>query len=570
MKKLFALFLTFVLTAALFSGAVLYGRRGGNFAVCGVTPHHLLAKDVIRNFFRYASENANPDTVVILSPDHFHAGPLFGDKLITVKSDEFLGIKVDVKLRGELLRENPLALSDAPLIFDHGVRNLAPFVKKYFPHSKILPFLIPRVTDYAVMNKFVKSLDRFSTGRVFVIASVDFSHYLPKKVADFHDVKSMRVLMNFEKNDFSKIDVDCWQALYAVRYFAKLRKAEFPYAVAHKNANDYVKGKTLYSTTSYFSVVFRKGRPEELLKGTKTLTFTGDIMLGRYVGKLISENSPFYPFEKIEIALRGTDFTVGNLEGPIRKNPVKFPEGALKFCFGKNVAGSLAEAHFNILSLANNHTLDTGEEGLSETRRILEENGITPVGDPRSESPEYCVKKENIVFLAFNTINNFDYSEMLKTVKEVRKENPKKFLIVIIHWGIEYEGKSSPLQRHLAHEIIDSGADLIIGAHPHVVQEIEEYAPKNSKTGKLIFYSLGNFVFDQYFSKETQTALMVGLELSQKEAVFYLFPAKSELSQPELMNAEESAEFLKKLSEISDKKLAEEIKKGIIKIKLSP
>lgn len=111
---------------------------------------------------------------------------------------------------------------------------------------------------------------------------------------------------------------------------------------------------------------------------------------------------------------------------------------------------------------------------------------------------------------------------------------------------------------------------MIIGAHPHVVQEIEEYVPKNSKTGRLIFYSLGNFVFYRYFSKETQTGLMVGLELSDREVVFRLFPVKEKLSQPELMNAEESAAFLKKLSEISDKKLAAEIKKGVIKIKLSP
>ncbi len=111
---------------------------------------------------------------------------------------------------------------------------------------------------------------------------------------------------------------------------------------------------------------------------------------------------------------------------------------------------------------------------------------------------------------------------------------------------------------------------MIIGTHPHVAQEIEEYVTKNSKTGRLIFYSLGNFVFDQYFSKETQTGLMMGLELSDKEAVFRLFPVKEKLSRPELMNAEESAVFLKKLSEISDKKLAGEIKKGVIKIKLVP
>jgi poly-gamma-glutamate synthesis protein (capsule biosynthesis protein) len=132
-------------------------------------------------------------------------------------------------------------------------------------------------------------------------------------------------------------------------------------------------------------------------------------------------------------------------------------------------------------------------------------------------------------------------------------------LIVTFHWGEEYQSKSSLLQRELAHSVIDSGADLIVGSHPHVVQEIENYQ------GKLIFYSLGNFIFDQSFSKETQQGFALGVELYEQENIFRLFPFQINLSQPFLIEKEEAEEFLYTLAEKSDPSLSKDIKSGIIK-----
>jgi len=538
----------------------------GNSVCSGVTPHHLLARDVIDNFFKYTSKHSNPDTIIIFSPDHFNKGNLFEDKFITVESKEFSGVKINKVLLNELARDNPIAPSDTAVFWDHGIMNLLPFVKKYFPHSTVVPFLIPQAIDYPALNKFTESLNSLASKKAIVIASVDFSHYLPKTISDFHDIKSIRTLINFDKSNFNKIEVDSWQALYIARYFARMRRMEHPFIIAHKNANDYVKDKTLYSTTSYFSVAFGRGKPEKLLSDTQTMLFTGDVMLGRGVGNLIQRNSPIYPFEKIKIALRGIDYVIGNLEGPISKTAVKYPEGVLKFSFDEDVINGLLAAHFNILSLANNHTFDSGEKGLNETRKILKESGINSVGDPVKAEPKYCLKEKNIIFLGFNAINQFKEKEILHTVKVVRKDNPDKFLIVIFHWGIEYQEKNSLMQEELAQETADNGADLIIGAHPHVVQNIEIYKPTNSNKEVPIFYSLGNFVFDQYFSKETQQGLMVGVELSKNKEVLRLFPIQSSLSQPELMKPVNATLFLNHLATISDKKLTEEIKNGIITI----
>jgi poly-gamma-glutamate synthesis protein (capsule biosynthesis protein) len=164
--------------------------------------------------------------------------------------------------------------------------------------------------------------------------------------------------------------------------------------------------------------------------------------------------------------------------------------------------------------------------------------------------------------LAFNKTFPFNCSdeEIAKIVKKVRESNPGKFLIVLLHWGQEYQLKSSISQQSLSHKLIDEGADLIVGSHPHVVQEIEEYK------GKLIFYSLGNFIFDQYFSKETQEGLAVGLEIYPEKVIYRLFPIQSCLSQPFLMEKEKAKEFLENLAKRSSLQLFDKIKTGIIEI----
>ena len=133
-------------------------------------------------------------------------------------------------------------------------------------------------------------------------------------------------------------------------------------------------------------------------------------------------------------------------------------------------------------------------------------------------------------------------------------------MIVFLHWGEEYQLISSSSQRKLAHSLIDAGADLIIGSHPHVVQEIEKYK------GKLIFYSLGNFIFDQYFSRETQKGLAVSLELYPSRIIYKLYPYTLFHSQPKLMNEKEREWFLNNLAEKSSADLRSQIKNGIIEI----
>jgi len=568
------LILNFINTLEVFASNSDYKQD----IVSGVVPHHLLAKDIIEDFFSYISSRGKPKTIVILSPDHFQSGILMeSNSFITITVDsnnkEFNNFKIDTLLWGKLFKENKMILNTSAVIVEHGVTALLPYIKKYFPETNILPVLIPADITEEQVEQLAKTINETALLNTIVIASVDFSHYLPSRAADFHDAKSIRVLLNFEEEGFKNIEVDCWQALYAVRLFAKLRHKETPHIIAHKNFADFFNLES-DKTTSYFSVAFGDKKSEENISastvevfngGVKTILLVGDIMLDRGVESLIKQNSIYYPFQKISHFLRGIDIVFGNLEGPIINNPSEFPANSLKFAFNPEVIRGASWCNFNLFSLANNHTLDMGKKGLEETEGWLKKYEINFVGNPlfgSSNNLNSSFLRDNIIFLAFNHIFPFiaKEEEITKTIKTVKSVNPDNFLIVSMHWGEEYKLTNSPVQQKLAHKIIEAGADLIIGHHPHVVQNIEKYQ------GKLIFYSLGNFIFDQYFSPETQEGLAVGLEIYPDGLTCRIFPLQINLSQPVLMEHCKARDFLIQLAKRSDNKLVDEIKGGIIKI----
>ena len=301
---------------------------------------------------------------------------------------------------------------------------------------------------------------------------------------------------------------------------------------------------------------------EEKVFEPEMILFVGDMMLDRGVEHLMNKNSFFYPFQKISSFLIEADFVVGNLEGPIVENPPNFSSASLKFAFSPKVIEGLVSSNFSLLSLSNNHTTNAGMAGLEETKDFLKNAGIDFVGEPLGCEKDFLFEKDNIIFLAFNKTFPFNCSgdEIAEIIEKTRTSNPENFIVVILHWGQEYKLKSSVFQQKSAHHIIDAGADLIIGSHPHVVQEIEEY------NGKLIFYSLGNFIFDQYFSEEVEQGLAVGLEIYPEKFVYKLFPIKSDLSQPFLMEQEDSDEFLEELSLRSSPHLLNQIKNKTIEI----
>lgn len=296
----------------------------------------------------------------------------------------------------------------------------------------------------------------------------------------------------------------------------------------------------------------------------KTLIFVGDIMMARGVEHEIKKNNNnySYPFEKIGKFLKSFNIVFGNLEGAIVENPPVVSDTSFRFIFNKLASVALSQAGFNVVSLANNHADNMLNKGLVETRNFLNQNDIDYVGEPAGCGYESVLEKQGIIFLAFNKtyLHNCSNGQLINAIKKVRQLNKNQFLVVSIHWGEEYKLIASQQQQELAYSFIDAGADLIIGHHPHVVQNIEVYE------NKAIFYSLGNFIFDQYFSEDTQQGLAVELQLSKNKAIYYLHPISTGIAQPFLMEDLEKMQFLEELSSRSSIDLTGKIRAGRINI----
>lgn len=245
---------------------------------------------------------------------------------------------------------------------------------------------------------------------------------------------------------------------------------------------------------------------------TVTLAFVGDIMLSRNVQQdLAKRDLDFtYPFKETVSMLESADIAFGNLECPISGRGEALAKKYLFNAPPESVSG-LVFAGFDLVSLANNHTLDYGPIALDDTLRILGENQIRVSGISTNDAPQQPLiferKGLRIGFLAYaDPETPYAYPKEFMTfetrpakaekeaiARDIAALTPNADIIVVsYHWGIEYENAASPRQVELGQFTIDQGADIVAGHHPHVQQDAAWY-----KNG-LIIYSMGNFVFDQW------------------------------------------------------------------------
>ncbi len=293
-----------------------------------------------------------------------------------------------------------------------------------------------------------------------------------------------------------------------------------------------------------------KIKQNKKIKQIKMLFF-GDVMLDRQNRILMDRKGVGFFTEKLERLFWGQDLNVVNLEGPITDKPsvsvgqpVENPNH-FRFTFDSEQAINFLEANrINLVNIGNNHILNFHNEGLEQTEEILTKNSIGYFGDPLDLAKMSIIKNvggRKIGFVNYNQFAGFFPEQIVEIIKTLKTQSD--FVIVYPHWGQEYKLVNNERQQKLAHLFIDAGADLIIGAHPHVVQPIEIY--KN----KVIFYSLGNFVFDQYFSEDVRSILGVGVLLGDGQVKFTLIPLfKQRSGELELMAGEQRGKFLQNLS----------------------
>jgi len=283
------------------------------------------------------------------------------------------------------------------------------------------------------------------------------------------------------------------------------------------------------------------------------LITTGDVIPARSVNHISTNKNNFkWAFENIAPLLKSADITFINMETPLIKNCPLTDEGFI-FCGDERHSEGLLYSGVDVVNYANNHMSNYGVEGIDNTKNILDSVGILSVG--LSSGPVYkTVKGVSFAFLAYNSLGVpeplLSYADKEKMKREISAaDNAADIVVVGMQWGEEYTTQITSLQKELAHLAVDSGADLVIGNHPHWIQPAEIY-----KSG-VILYAHGNLIFDQMWSLETRQGILAGFIFKGKELADVVFiPVLIEgYGQPRILEGSGREKILNKFYEDSRK-----------------
>ena len=292
-------------------------------------------------------------------------------------------------------------------------------------------------------------------------------------------------------------------------------------------------------------------------KENVSIAITGDVMFARNMpGVLSLESSPFSGVSNVTSTV---DLLLVNFENAATTSGDALKGDVPLKCDPSYVP--LIKANNNtVVSIANNHALDYGIGGMHDTIQYLNGAGVTPIGagDNEDEAHQAVVKEINgrkITILNYMDSNNFaEYSydvmpyanesnpgysayDSDDAQKQIAENNDSDLIIAYLHFGNEYSNSPNEDQVRIAHELIDYGADVVVGSHPHVPQGIEMY------NGKPIFYSLGNFIFDQS-NEATHVAYFVQINLVNDTGICTIYPIYISGYLPQYMDSESGASLL--------------------------
>ena len=248
--------------------------------------------------------------------------------------------------------------------------------------------------------------------------------------------------------------------------------------------------------------LFRTETPEA------KILFVGDMFFDRHIRLMMERHGEDQPFSCLGGLFSGADLVVGNLEGPITGSPSVSagtepgsPDN-FRFTFPVGTAELLSSHGVSVVNLGNNHLGNFGLAGIASTKHHLAEAGVGYFGGLSEEDMVYRIELEDMrfSFVSHNEFGGPDAETVAQAVAAERGVGPT--VIVYAHWGDEYV--EAPLRVRAAAELFaQAGATLIIGSHPHVVLASERVG------GALVYWSLGNFIFDQYWNEEVSRGLAV-------------------------------------------------------------
>jgi poly-gamma-glutamate capsule biosynthesis protein CapA/YwtB (metallophosphatase superfamily) len=305
--------------------------------------------------------------------------------------------------------------------------------------------------------------------------------------------------------------------------------------------------------------------PEPARPATLTVSAVGDMIFDRKVKTLVQNSGGDAPLAAVASHLAAADVAVGNLESNLATSGTRNTAKDVTFQGTPKAISGLQLAGFDLLSMANNHVLDYGAQSLLDTISLLDSVGIAHAGAGANQAaawtPATVTRKDaTVAYLAFSHIvpagfiaqedragmasGKTDMGRTMAAIAEAKQTHD--YVIVSFHWGVEYEDNANAEQVKWAHAAVDAGADMVAAHHPHVIQGIETY------NGRLIAYSLGDFVFDHY-SRKTGEAFILDAEMGPDGiANAHIVPVYLDGNgAPEIVTGSEASAILTRLQTIS-------------------
>ncbi len=530
-----------------------------------LVPHHLVASRDIASLI--SAFPKKPSKIFFIAPDHFSQGRTaltvtdrgFASSFGTVQGDP-------ASAKNLLQRVLSLQNNPAPFEKEHGVTGLIPFIGHAWPDISFIPIIVrldAKPEDQAALSEALIDELKNDT-QAILISSIDFSHNLPAEVADLHDIFAQDVIKSLADREADRVELDSPGALAITLKVARKLGLGDVTIHSHTNSLRILQTEIAQDSTSHILASFAPGSIRA--QQATTMLFVGDMMFDRNVATRSGKNIA-YPFSLIrgveDRFFKGHDFVVGNFECPAtsqRLPPIK----SIDFACPPEVLKTMKELGFDAVSQANNHALDQGRAGAADSKKNIQAAGIAVFGDQVNDDAVSASvfldsRGKKIAMLGFNTTDNpLDETQAMAAIKEANIK--ADHVIVYMHWGAEYKSKPAQPEIDLAHRFIDAGVDAVIGAHPHWMESVEVYK------GKPIAYSLGNFIFDQDWSEETQFGLVAGLVLKESGSELHLYPIRIDKSRPRLLTGEDRRKRLQALSAASDGSLSPQIEKGVILI----
>ena len=477
-----------------------------------ILPHHTDIGQKIDEFWSEISLRSSPEIIVLVSPAHLDQGNANVQTTNGIWKTPFGNVQTDSRT----IKDLNISLEPESFVNEQGIATHMPFIANYFPDVPVVPVIAPSrsgITDADAFVRKLLSLDK----KILLISSIDFSHYLSAEISDANDLETQEAIADRNFDRIDRMGSDYLDSSFALDTFLFWKGYSGCLAQPrwHEHNSRLMSGIGSKDGTSYL-VYYCSKRP------LARISAVGDIMLARGIGKRLNyqniNKNIISDLKKVDVLMKSvtgdSDLLFGNLESvlsdigkPVQKEYVFSAEPRLVDLF--------TQWRFSHLSVANNHSFDYGREAWEQSVGVLRTKGIVPVGGYSNETNIETVTAggQEFAFLGFeNLVKPFNKKDVLSAITVAAKSHD--VVVVSMHWGEEYQPEPDLLTVELAREMIDAGADIIFGHHPHVLQPVERY-----KDG-LIFYSLGNFIFDQ-FGEAQNTSMIATVDVFEDGELDY-------------------------------------------------